>query len=49
MIVKHLRDRVHLAGRAEHLIGPYGFRIQFIEAQELNSTHQKKSNTNIFK
>lgn len=44
MIVKNLHDRVHLGGRAKHLIGPYGFRIQFIEAQDTRN----KSNTNIF-
>ena len=50
MILKNLHDRVHLGGRAEHLIGPYGFRIQLIEAQELNSSGTRnKSNTIIFK
>jgi len=52
MIVKTLHDRVHLGRRAEHflIIGPYGFRIQLIEAQELNSSGTRnKSNTIIFK
>ena len=30
MIVKNLYDRVLLGGRAEHLIGPYSFRIQLV-------------------